>query len=102
MRNGVDEGVMLLIAPDLAHQKKRVEHYAAQDNGEQEDTQKKQDSSAPVKQDPADVEEKNDGDQPGAQSNEKRDRPAPAGKYHILSLSSGEAGCIPKTEVLGL
>jgi len=38
MRNGVDEGVILLIARDLAHQKKRVEHYAAEDNGEQEDT----------------------------------------------------------------
>jgi hypothetical protein len=39
--------------------------------------------------------------QTGSQIDEKRDRPAPASKYHILSLSSGEAGCILRAEVLG-
>jgi len=45
--------------------------------------------------------EKNDGDQPGAQNDEKRDRPAPGRQLPYSQLSSGEAGCIPKAEVLG-
>ena len=53
---------------------------------EKQDTQEKQDSGAPVEQDPADVEEKNDRDQAGAESDEKCDRPAPAGENHTLSL----------------
>ena len=39
MRDGIDEGVVLLVAPDFAHQEGGVQHHAGDDHGEQQDAE---------------------------------------------------------------
>ena len=55
VRDRVDEGVVLFVAPDLPHQKDRVQHDAADDHRQQQDPQEQQDAGAPVQQNPADI-----------------------------------------------
>ncbi len=55
-------------------------------DGQQQDAEKEQDAGAPVEQHPADVEQKDDGDEAGAERDEKGDRLLPAGDYHDSSL----------------
>ena len=86
MRNGVDERIVLLIAADLPHQKKRIENYAADDDPQQQDAKEEKNSGAPGKQNPTDIEEEDDEDQGRAQGNEKRDRPFAAAD-HASSLA---------------
>ena len=70
--DGIDEGVVLFVAADFAHQKDGVEHDAATDHQHQQDAQNQQDAVPPVQQEPADVENQEDGDQPDAERDEAR------------------------------
>jgi hypothetical protein len=85
VRYGVDEGVMLLIPPYLAHQKRRVQNDAADDRQGQYGSQEEQDSGTPVEQDPPDIQEDHDGDQADAERNKECDGSAAAGDNHTLS-----------------
>ena len=87
MRNGVDEGVMLLIAWISRTRKSVLSITPLRTMTSRRTPRKKHDSGAPAKQDPADVEEENDGDQPGAKNDEKRDRPAPSRQVPYSQLS---------------
>ena len=42
VRDGVDERVVLLVAPDLAHQEDRVEHEPGDDQQEEDDAEDEQ------------------------------------------------------------
>ena len=35
MRDGVDEGILLFIAADFAHQKEGIQHHSADQHGQQ-------------------------------------------------------------------
>ena len=56
MGNGIDKAVVLLAAPQFAHQKNRVDDHARNDQREKDDAEKQQHAFAPVEDDPADVE----------------------------------------------
>lgn len=66
MGNGVDESVLLLIAPDGADKKDGVEHHAADGDRQQHNPYEQQDPCPPVQQDPADIKQQDYGNQPGA------------------------------------
>ena len=53
MGDGVDETVVLLVAPNLTHQKNRVEDDAGDDGTEEDDTEEDLHALAPVEDDPA-------------------------------------------------
>src|SRR5712692_1238769 len=82
----IDKSIVLLIAPDLPHEKNCVQYDAADDHRQQQHTEEEQDSAAPVEQDPTDVEEENDQDQASAERYEKRDRLLPPCQDHDFSL----------------
>ena len=48
---------------------------------------KTQDAGAPVEHDPADIEQQDDRDEPGAERQEERDRFLPAGNHHDFKLT---------------
>ena len=52
MRDGVDEGVVLFVAPDLAHQEDGVQHHAGNDHRQQQDAEEQQDAIVPVERTP--------------------------------------------------
>src|SRR5450755_4578508 len=62
VRDGVDEGIVLRVAANLAYQKNRVEHHAADDGGHEQRAQHEQNAVPPVQQNPADVQQDNDKD----------------------------------------
>ncbi len=76
VRNGVDEGVVLFVAPDLTHQEDGVEHHAGDDGDEEDDAQHDQHRAVPVEHDPADVEGDRERDQADAEDGEEDDRAA--------------------------
>ena len=86
VRDGVDEGVVLFVPADLAHQEDGVQHDAGDDDGDQQDAESEQNSGAPVEQYPADVENQDDEDEAGAQRDEERDGFAAARHHHASSL----------------
>ena len=87
MRDGVDERVVLFIAPDFAHQKNRVQHDAADDHRQQQEAQKQQNTGTPVEQHPADIQQQDDRNQADAERDKERDRFLAPGNYHDSSLS---------------
>ena len=81
MGDGVDEGFVLLVAPDLPHEEDGVEDDAGNDEGEDEHAEHEQARPAPADDDPADVER--DGaadDEATPRTMKKIDRPAPAAR----------------------
>ena len=86
MRDGVDEGVLLFIAPDFPDQEDRIDHHSADDEGQKQEAQEKQHPVAPVEQNPADVEQDADQNQARAKRDENRDGLSPAGDHHASSL----------------
>lgn len=55
MGDGVEEGVLPLIATDFAHEKDRIEDDAGEQGGKEDDAEDKQGDAALVEDDPADV-----------------------------------------------
>ena len=85
--DGIDEGVVLFVAADFAHQKDRIQHDAAADHQHQQDAQDQQDAVPPVQQDIADVENQQDGDQPDAERDMPGNRSAASGEFHDSRLA---------------
>ena len=69
----VDERIVLLVAPDLAHEKDGVEHEPADDDEEEDDAQDEQQPLAPVEEDPPDVECDRKGDETAPEDDEDSD-----------------------------
>ena len=90
VRDGIDEGVVLLVAADLAYYKDGVEPDAATDHQHQQNSQHQQDAVPPVQQEIADVENQQDGDQPDAQRDMPGDRSAAPGEFHNSRLARRE------------
>src|SRR6185437_16643307 len=93
MSDGVDEGIVLLIPPDFPNEKRSVDHHTADDYGKKDDTQKQQNSGAPVEQYPTDIEEDADGNQSGAENDKEHDRGASSGEDHTYSV---QRSAVPK------
>src|SRR5271166_4352096 len=87
--HGIDKGVMLRVAADLADEKRSIQHHAADDHDQQEGAQKQQDAGVPVGHHPADVEQQDNDDQTDAERDEKRYGFLASGDDHVLSLAWG-------------
>jgi hypothetical protein len=74
VRDGVDEGVVLLVATDFAYEEGCVEDEPRDDQDEEDDAEDKQRHLAPVEQNPADVERQRERDQTDAEREEEDDR----------------------------
>ncbi len=56
MGDGVEEGVLALVAAEFADEEDGVEHDAGGEDGEDDDAEDEQDEAALVEDDPGDVE----------------------------------------------
>ena len=65
---GIDEAVVRLASPQLAHQKNRIHDHAGNDQREKNDAEKQQHPFAPVEDDPADIESDRKRNQANAQA----------------------------------
>ena len=94
MRDGVDERVVLLVAPDLADEECGVEDEAGDDGGEDDDAQDQQARVADVEHDPADVQRHGQRHQADAEGDEERDGAprGPATTLHGTNRDSSETG----------
>src|SRR5262245_54481722 len=79
--DGVNEGVVLLVAADLADEEDRIEDHARDDDKEDDDAQDREHAPAPVEDDPADVQGDGERDQADAENREEDDRPATAADH---------------------
>ena len=95
--DGIDEAVMLLVAANFTHQKTGVHDQPGDQQGEEDYAQEKQDSFAPVENDPADIQPDRQQDQANAQHDEKSDSPAAAADGHGRILPRGEGKCVGRT-----
>ncbi len=86
MGDGIDETVVPLAAPQLAHQKNGVDHHPRDDQRKEDDAEEQQHALAPVQDDPADVERDRQRNQADPQAEEKHDRSAAARNAHQGSL----------------
>jgi NAD-dependent dihydropyrimidine dehydrogenase PreA subunit len=82
MSNGIDEAVVLLAAAQLAHQETGVDNHSGNNEGKEDDTEKQQNTQAPVEDDPSRTERDGQRHQAYAQANEKDDGSTPAGDPH--------------------
>ncbi len=86
--DGVDEGVVLLVAADFAHQKDGIQHDAAADHQHQQDPEHQQDAVPPVQQEVADVENSRTEISPTPRAMKNGDRFAAPGEFHDFQLSA--------------
>ncbi len=85
MGDGVEEGVLALVAADFADQEDSVEDDAGGEQGEEEQMTPewmRQDEAAFVENDPADVEDDGCAEREDAESDEKGDGSASSGDVH--------------------
>src|SRR5208283_3569726 len=94
VRDGVDEAVVLLVAPNLAHQKNGIEDEAGDNRAEEDDAEKDLDACAPVEDDPAAAHREGHRRQADAEREEEINRFAPAGDPHreIVNTSPPRRG----------
>src|SRR5208282_544603 len=93
MSDGVDEAVMLLVAPNLAYQKNRIEDKASDDGAKKNDAKKNLNSFAPVEDDPSAANRKRHRRQANAQREESVDRLLPADDAHREIVKGQVSGC---------
>jgi hypothetical protein len=86
MCHRIDERVMLLIAPDLANQKGRVQHNTGDDDGHQQNAKEEQDAGMPFEDDPTEIEEEHDGNEPNTKRDEECNGSVTARNYHATRL----------------
>ena len=86
MSDRVDERILLFVTPDFPDQEERIQHDAADQHRPQQDAQEEQNPSTPTEENPADVNEDDDGNQARAEGDEEPDRRAPSSNYHDSSL----------------
>src|SRR5207247_214669 len=74
VRDRVDEGIVLLIAPDLPDKENRVQDHAADDKSEEQHTENQHDPGSPVDHYPQNILGDGQRYEASTQGNEKRDR----------------------------
>ncbi len=90
VRDGVDERVVLLVAPDLANQERRVEDEARDDGGEYQAAEQEGDDFSKGEDHPSHVERNRQRHQTDAEGDEESDDALPAGSYgHGLTIDLG-------------
>src|SRR5579875_3117592 len=60
VRNGINKCIMLLVPPNCPDQEDGVQHYAANDDGDQDKAEEEQNAGTPVEENPADVKKETD------------------------------------------
>jgi hypothetical protein len=98
VRHGVDEGVVLIVAAQLAHQKHGVDDDAGDDEGEGEDTEDERKNAAAVDENPADVE------RDGRRNHDDTERhendgsgTTPGHRLIVVSVAGGESSVVVQT-----
>jgi hypothetical protein len=86
VRDGVDEGVVLLVAAYLADEEGGVEDEAGDDDGEEDDAEDEQRDLSPVEQNPADVEREREDDEADAERQKEDNGFAAAADAHACIL----------------
>jgi hypothetical protein len=81
VRDGIEEGIVLLVPADLTHQKDGVQHHAGDDQQEEDDAEDREDAHPPVEDNPADVERDGNRDKTDAEDGEE-DHLSPAAANH--------------------
>lgn len=84
--NGVDEAVMLLVAPNLANQEERIQDKPGADRPEEDEAEENLYSFAPIENDPTKADGGRHRSEADPQRSEKNDRLAPAGNAHFAIL----------------
>ncbi len=98
MRDGVDEAVVLLVAPDLQDEKHRVDDEAGDDQAEQDHAEDDWDNAAGIGDDPADIERNGGCNEQHAQRDEECDRLLPpCHRANRLYAERGEEQTEPLT-----
>src|SRR5256714_12976746 len=87
VRDGVDEGVVLLVASDFADEEDRVEDESGDDDAEEDDAQHEQGDFTPVEQNPTDVQRQGQPDKACTERDEERDGFAVASQSHAAHPS---------------
>ena len=80
--DGVEEGVLALVAADLADQEDGVEDDSGDQQAEENDAHDEQDDAALVEDDPADVEDDGGAEREYAEGDEEGDGSAASGDVH--------------------
>lgn len=81
--DGVEEGVLALVAADLADEEDSVEGDAGDEESEEDDAEDGEDDGALVEEDPADVEGDETADEERAEGDKEGDRSAASGDVHV-------------------
>ena len=91
--DGVDEGVVLLVAADFEHEEDGVDDQAGDDQAERDDAEDEdsQRRSLGGDDDPADVQRDRRRDEQNAEGDEKRDRLLPPGHGVILGHATASS-----------
>jgi hypothetical protein len=82
---------VLLIPPNCPHQENRVEHYPANNDGQQNQAEEEQNARAPIENNPANVEEKTYCDQSRAEGDKEGDRFVSACYDHESSICCADS-----------
>src|ERR1035438_4020937 len=100
MRDRVDKAVVLLIAPNLAHQEASIQNQSRGDGAEEDHAQKYLDAFPPVENDPSRTNRHRDRRQAHAQG-EKDDHFGAASRTHspILSCPARYTSQEPRTDL---
>jgi hypothetical protein len=72
MRDGVDERIVLLVAPDLTNQESRIENYAEDQHDKEDDAENQERHFTPVENNPTDIQRHGECDKARAQRDEER------------------------------
>jgi hypothetical protein len=79
--HGVDEGIVLLVAPDLTHQEDRIQHHPRNNDQKKHETQDGENAALPVDHEPADVQRDGDRNQADTEDGEEDDGSAAAADH---------------------
>src|SRR6266568_4163265 len=78
VRDRIDKAVVLLVAPDLPHQKAGVQNQPSNDGAKKDDPEKDSNSLLPIENDPAKAHAHSRGRQQHSQRQKENDFPAPS------------------------
>src|SRR5208282_6799102 len=93
MRDGIEEAVLLLISPDLADQKDRVDDQARDKHTEKNDAEDERNNLPPVKDDPADIEDDRQGNETSPERDEERNSLGSARDAHDVLVYARASDC---------
>src|SRR5580692_10220754 len=91
MGDGIQEAVLLLISPNLPHQKDGVDDQSCDEQSKEDDAKYERDNLAPVENDPTDIEDDRQGNETSPKGDEERDGFGTARDAHdVLVYASAE------------